>query len=153
MKNAIRLHIYKWSYKCSTTATMTQYIWHIKSSCLKSNTVRCRYNEINFLANIYKKHPIVGLGCLLWVHYLFDILPQYLKLFMQYITILDRVITALCCIRNWENTQHGLSPHFAKRKMWYNSWNDSVTMRPPLGLMQFFCAKDLLQVQPKTFVV
>ena len=47
-----------------------------------------------------KRHPIAhrlwrGMGCLLWVHHLIDMLPQFLQLFMQYLTILDRVITAL----------------------------------------------------------
>ena len=32
---------------------------------------------------------------LLWVQILIDILPQFLQLFMQYLTILDRVIMAL----------------------------------------------------------
>ena len=38
------------------------------------------------------------MGCLLWVHCLIDILPQLLQLYMQYLTILDRVVTALDCI-------------------------------------------------------
>ena len=36
--------------------------------------------------------PLVGL---LWVHYLINILAQFLQLFMQYFTKLDRIITAL----------------------------------------------------------
>ena len=65
----------------------------------------CDYNAVplyavNFLTKINKRYPIVrpklgrGIGCLLWVHHLIDILPQFLQLFMQYLTILDRVITA-----------------------------------------------------------
>ena len=38
------------------------------------------------------------MGCILWVHHLVDILPQFLQLFMQYLTILDRGIMALNCI-------------------------------------------------------
>ena len=66
------------------------------------NTVRCRYNAVNLFTNIHQRHPIAhplgrGMGCLLWVHQLIDILPQFLQLFMQYLTIWDRVITALDC--------------------------------------------------------
>ena len=39
-----------------------------------------------------------GMGCLLWIQHLVDILPQLLQSFMQYLIILDRVITALDCI-------------------------------------------------------
>ena len=68
-----------------------------------ANTVRCRYNAVNFLINIHKGHSIArplgrGMGCILWIQHLFDILPQFLQLFMQYLTILDRVIVALDCI-------------------------------------------------------
>ena len=66
------------------------------------NTVRCRYNAVNFLKNINKRHPIArplgrGMGCLLWIQDLIDILPQFLQLLMQYLTKLHRVITALYC--------------------------------------------------------
>ena len=66
-------------------------------------TVRCCYDG-NFLANIHKKHLIARplgrvKGCLLRIQHLFDILPQFLQLFMQYLTILDHVIMALDCIR------------------------------------------------------
>ena len=65
--------------------------------------MRCRYNAVNFLTNIRKRHPIArplgrGMGCLLWIQHLIDTLSQFLQLFMQYLTILDRVITALHCI-------------------------------------------------------
>ena len=54
-------------------------------------------------SSIHKRHPIVyplerGIGCLLWVQPLTDILPQFQQLFMQYLTILDRVIMALDCM-------------------------------------------------------
>ena len=46
-------------------------------------SVECCYNTVNFLTNIHKRHPIActlgrGMGCLLWIHYLIDILPQFL---------------------------------------------------------------------------
>ena len=66
-------------------------------------TVWCRYNAVNFLTNIHKRHPIArpsgrGKGCLLWIQHLIDILSQFLQSFMQYLTILDLVITSLECI-------------------------------------------------------
>ena len=66
-------------------------------------TVRCRYNAVIFLKNINKRHPIArplgrGMGCLLWIQDLIDILPQFLQLLIQYLTTLHRVITALYCI-------------------------------------------------------
>ena len=68
-----------------------------------SYTVLYRYNAVNFLINIHKRHPIAhalgpAMGCLLWIQHLIDTLPQFLQLFMQYLTIQDRVITALNCI-------------------------------------------------------
>ena len=66
-------------------------------------TVWCRYNAVNFLKNIHNRHPIArplgrGMVCLLGIHHLSDILPEFLQSFMQYLAILDRVITALDCI-------------------------------------------------------
>ena len=83
-----------------------------------------------------QRHPLGcllgrGMVCLLWIQYLIDILPQFLQLFMQYLSILDHVITALDCIRlllsyysqrtiwvvvfwlQWLNLGHGwvISPH------------------------------------------
>ena len=65
-------------------------------------TVRYRYNTVNLLTNILKRHLIahplgLAMGCLLQIQHLIDILPQFLKLFMYYLTILDRVITVLGC--------------------------------------------------------
>ena len=62
------------------------------------NTVRCRYNAVNFITSINKIHPMArplerGMGCLLWIQHLIDIISQ----FMQNLTILDRVITAHDC--------------------------------------------------------
>ena len=39
---------------------------------IMSNTVRCRYNAVNFLPNPHKRHPIArpwgrDMGCLLWL--------------------------------------------------------------------------------------
>ena len=44
------------------------------------NTVRCHYNVVDFLKNITETHPIArplgwGMGCLLWIQHLIDILP------------------------------------------------------------------------------
>ena len=66
-------------------------------------TVGCRYNAVKFLTNIHKRRHIArplgrGMGCLWWIQHLIDIQPQFLQLFMQYLTILNRVITALDCI-------------------------------------------------------
>ena len=68
-------------------------------------TVWCRCNAVNFLKNIHKRHPIArllgrGMGCPLWIQHLIDILPEFLQSFMQYRTILDRVITTLDYSRN-----------------------------------------------------
>ena len=70
---------------------------------MEANTVQCRYNAVNFLRNIHKRHPIArpwgrGMGCRLWVNHLIDILPEFLQLYMQYLIISDRVIAALNCI-------------------------------------------------------
>ena len=67
------------------------------------DTVWCRYNAANFITNIHKRHPMArplgrGMGCLLWIQHLIDIMSQFLQLLMQKLTILDRVITALDCI-------------------------------------------------------
>ena len=47
-------------------------------------TVQCRYKAVNFLTNIHKRYPIArplgrGMGCLLWIQHLIDILPQFLS--------------------------------------------------------------------------
>ena len=43
-------------------------------------TVRYRYNAVNFLTNIRKRHPIhrPSMGCVLWVQPLFDNLHEFL---------------------------------------------------------------------------
>ena len=59
----------------------------INTDILLRNTVRCRYNAVNFLTNIHKRHPIArplgrGMGCLLWIQRLIHILLQFLHLLM-----------------------------------------------------------------------
>ena len=75
---------------------------HWAESLKNVTTVGCRYNTVKFLTNIHKRRPIArplggGMGCLLWIQHLIDIQPQFLQLFMQYLTISNRVITALDC--------------------------------------------------------
>ena len=69
----------------------------------EKNTVRCRYNAVNFLQNPHNIHPIAhpwgrGMGCILWAQIVIYTLPQSLQWCMQYHVILDRVITALDCL-------------------------------------------------------
>ena len=68
----------------------------------RHNTVRCGFNAVNFITNIHKRHPMArplgrGMGCLLWIQHLIDIMSQFLQLLVQNFTILDRVITAPDC--------------------------------------------------------
>ena len=79
--------------------------WHFKGSyiCVYIYTVWCCYNTVKFLQNIHKRHPIArplgrGMGCILWVQTLIDILPPFLQWCAQYYVILDRAATALNCI-------------------------------------------------------
>ena len=87
---------------------MTQVLrWYIMMNhdavILGRHRGRCCYNTVNFLINIHKRHPIGrpsgrAMGCLLWVQPLLDVVPDFLQLFMQYLTTLDCVLTALNCI-------------------------------------------------------
>ena len=43
----------------------------------------------------------LGMGCLLWIQHLIDIMSQFLQLLIQNLTILDRVIMALDCTIIW----------------------------------------------------
>ena len=66
------------------------------------NTVRAVITRSIVFKNIHKRHlmarPLVrGMGCRLWIQHLIDILPQCMHVVMQYLTILDRVITARDC--------------------------------------------------------
>ena len=67
-------------------------------------TVWYPYNAVNFITNIHKRHPMArplgrGMGCLLWIQHLIDLISRFLQLLVQNPTIFDRVITALDCIR------------------------------------------------------
>ena len=78
-------------------------IWFNWMSCIWHNTMGCHYNAVNFHPNSYKRHLIArplgrGMGCLLWIQHLINILPEFMQSFMQYLTILDRVLTTLNCI-------------------------------------------------------
>ena len=66
-------------------------------------TVQCSYNSVNFIQNSYKRHIIArplgrGMVCLLWIQSLIYILSSSLQSCMQYIVILDHIITELNCI-------------------------------------------------------
>ena len=68
------------------------------------NTVRCRYNAVNFLQNPHTRHPIAhpwgwGMRCRLCAQTLIHILLQSLQWCMQYHVILDRVKLAPDSIR------------------------------------------------------
>ena len=69
-----------------------------QTQLLPADTSRCRYNAVNFIKIIHKRHSIArplgrGKECLLWIQHLIDVLPR--QLLLQYVIILDRVITAL----------------------------------------------------------
>ena len=70
---------------------------HLATVHMKTYTARCRYDTVNLPKYINKRHLIArpGMGCILWIKHLFNILPLFPQLLMQYLIILDRVITAL----------------------------------------------------------
>ena len=70
-----------------------------------------------FKKNIHKRHRR-DMGCLLWIQHLFDILLEFLQSFMQYLTILDRVITALDCI-SCSHVNMSSSDYFRRQWMWF----------------------------------
>ena len=79
------------------------------------NRVRCRYNDVNFLKNI------MGMGCLLWIQHLIDILPEFPKSSMQYLTIFDVLIVLLLISRSpteamrwWGSSDHLLWQSFQR---------------------------------------
>ena len=106
------------------------------------NTVRCRYNAVNFLKNINKRHPIArplgrGMGCLLWIQHLIDILPQFLQLLMQYFTILHRIITALDCTCLWKSPgliQHKLTVFSCDQAALWMVQSVRLSVRPSVCL-------------------
>ena len=63
------------------------------------HTVRCHYNTVNFLKKYSQKtphsSPVRARYGVLWIQHLIDILPQFLQLSMQHLTVLDSVISAL----------------------------------------------------------
>ena len=66
-------------------------------------TVRCHCNMVNFIKDIHKRYLIapqlaLGMVCLLWIQHQIDILPQILQWCVQYLVILDRVLTVLDCM-------------------------------------------------------
>ena len=84
-------------------------------------TGRCRYNSVNFLKNVNRRHPIArqfgrGMGYLLWNRNLIDILPQFLQPLMQCLSILDRVI---------------MTAHYITLTSWWVRWR---LKRPALRL-------------------
>ena len=85
----------------ATGAAVTSHPY-VRVCLLNRTTVRCRYNRVNFIKNIHERHPIAhpvgqGMECLLWIQPLLDILPQFRQC-VQYLVLLDRVITALDCV-------------------------------------------------------
>ena len=77
--------------------------WNLTTLTLHIYRTLYRYNAVNFLQNIHEKRPIAhpsgrGMGCILWIQPLIDILPQFLQWCVQYFLMLDCVITALDCI-------------------------------------------------------
>ena len=87
----------------------------------EGTTVRCHYNAVNFLTNIQKRHPIsrplgrsmgVFCGSNIWLIFYLSMgvfcgsniwlifYLSFLQLFMQYLIILNRVITVLDCMKN-----------------------------------------------------
>ena len=60
--------------------------------------VQCRYNAVNFIQKIHRSRPLGrGMGCLIWISLLIDILPQFLQWHIQYRVKLSCVITVHDC--------------------------------------------------------
>ena len=96
--------------------------------------MRCRYSAVNFLSNIHKRHPIArplgrGMGCLLCIQQLIDILPQFMQPFMQSLIISHRVKTTLDCI-----TRHRF---FAQGHCPANGFSALNTSKAVKGVMRF----------------
>ena len=76
------------------TAVFPQILTYLRT------TVRCRNNAVSFHQNSRKRHTIArpngrAMVCLLWIEYLIYILPLSLQCSMQYIFILNHIISAL----------------------------------------------------------
>ena len=89
--------------RCARNAgkTLSFKIMH-KISFWYIYTVRCRYSVVNFIKNIHKRHSIArllgcGMGCLLRIRPLLDILLLFMQRCVQYLVIFDCVTTALDC--------------------------------------------------------
>ena len=80
---------------------------------LKRGQISHKYSQKTPIA-----HPNARYGCLLWIQHLFDIQPQVLLSFMQYITKLDRVITAFDCILPYISHPHNNSATLVKEMAW-----------------------------------
>ena len=112
---------------------------------MPENILRCCYNAVNFHTNIHKRHPIAGpagpgMGCLWWIEHLMNILPQFLQLFMQYPTIVERVITANNCIKQSMSHIQGITGAVTLRRR-INSIYEYVTnynyiQRNPVWFLQ-----------------
>ena len=117
VESMFQLHAFSWpecrdnnQSKFIASNTITWHVNLLSATPLpliatNPNTVRCRYNAVNFITNIHKRHPMArplgrGMGCPLWIQHLIDIMSQFLQLLMLNLAILDRVITALDCIRS-----------------------------------------------------
>ena len=79
------------------------YIQYTSLHLYSRVAVRCRYNAVTFLQNTYNRHPIArllgrGMGRLLWVQSMIEVLLLSSKCRMWYRDKLDRVITVLNCI-------------------------------------------------------
>ena len=69
-----------WSLRYWTILLLLQLLFYKTLQ----DTVRCLYNTVNFLGNPHNRQPIVlplgrGMGCLLWVQFLINAMPQSLK--------------------------------------------------------------------------
>ena len=78
--------------------TASDVILRVWVNWLNADAVRCRYNAVDFITNIHKRHPMArplgrGMGCPLWIQHPIDNISQFLQLLMQNLTILDRVKT------------------------------------------------------------
>ena len=98
-----------WAEQGRTPAPPTIHVSSYDSSTLQCDAVTTRQF---FFQNIHERHATArpsgrGMGCLLWVQLLIDILPQFLQWYVQYHVILDRVISALDCISTLTLGHHG----------------------------------------------
>ena len=110
------LEVWQYAVKFRNFVVILPWSFHNKHQISHHlNTMRCRYNAVNFHPNPHKKnHPISGplgrdMGCLFWVQTNFHIQPQSQQWYVQYCVILDCVITAFSCTRDWHQQEYWLS--------------------------------------------